>query len=133
MSDNLGHTLLILALYVLVAARLTRLVNYDTILDPARLWIARRASTATIAAAHQELPEAKEPFLRRQRRWTATADFLACPWCVGIWVSAACSPAVVAVLDWPWWTVTVLTPAASHLIGVADPLASEDMEIVDEG
>lgn len=130
---DLGHTLLVLALYVLVAARVTRLINYDTVLDPVRVWIARRMSAAATAAASRELPDEKRPFLVRQRRWTGVADFLACPWCVGMWVSVALAPAPIAVLGWPSWTWTVLPLAASHLIGIADRWVSEDMEIVDEG
>lgn len=128
---TLGYTLLALALYVLVAARVTRAVNYDTVLDPIRLRIAAHGSTAHRQAQELPTPEEQLHAVRRYNRWTALSDFLACPWCIGFWVSVACAPAAVAVIGWPWWTAAVLPFAASHLIGIADRLVSEDMEIVD--
>ena len=115
MLPAMGHTALTLTLYVLVAARLTRLVNYDTILDPARLWIARRITAARPTPT----------------RWTTVAEFMGCPWCVGMWISVALAPAAIAVLAWPWWTWAVLPFACSHLIGIQDRWVSDPLEIVE--
>lgn len=120
---DLGHTLLVLAIYVLVAARLTRLVNYDTVLDPARLSIARR-----IAHAQQALPDT--PHGRTLRAWKGLADFMACPWCVGMWISVALAPAAIHVIGWPWWTWAALPFAASHLVGIGDRWVADPLEIV---
>lgn len=109
----MGHTLLMLTLYVLVTARVTRLVNYDTVLDPTRLWIARRS--------------AGNP------RWGRLADFLACPWCVGFWAAVALAPAAILVLGWPWWTWAALPWAASHLVGIGDRWVADPLEIVEAG
>ena len=115
---DLGKTLLVLVMYVLVAARLTRLVNYDTVLDPVRLWLARRISAA-----------------RREggvSRWTLAADFMSCPWCVGFWMSVFLAPAVILILGWPWWTLAALPFAASHLVGIGDRWVSDPLEIVED-
>lgn len=127
---SLGETLLVLLLYVLVAARVTRLINYDTLLDPIRLWIARRASSALIYARTSELPEEKTSGLRRHQRWTKLSEFLGCPWCVGFWVAAALSPIPVVVIGWPWWTCAVLPFACSHLIGIGDRWVADPLQIV---
>ncbi|QBP31122.1 hypothetical protein SEA_ARGIE_5 [Mycobacterium phage Argie] len=128
---SLGDVLLVLAIYVLVAARITRLVNYDQILDPIRLRIAARAADA-FAAAGSSIGEVQARNLARYNRWTKLSDFLVCPWCIGFWVCAALAPVAVAVIGWPWWTVAALPFAASHLVGIGDPLAADDMEIVEE-
>lgn len=114
---GLGGTLLVLAMYVLVAARVTRLVNYDAVLDPVRLWVARRISA---------LQKVGSP-----SRWIVVAEFMACPWCVGFWVSVFLAPAVVLILGWPWWTLAVLPFAASHLVGIGDRWVSDPLEIVE--
>ena len=119
---DLGHTLLVLGIYVLVAARLTRLVNYDTELDPLRLWIARRISAKQAAGIVTDKPP--------RTRWSTVADFMACPWCVGMWVSVALAPAVILTLGWPWWTWAALPFAASHLVGIGDRWVADPLEIV---
>lgn len=114
---GLGGTLLVLGMYVLVAARVTRLVNYDTVLDPVRLWVARRISV---------LQQVGSP-----SRWRVVAEFMACPWCVGFWVSVFLAPAVVLILGWPWWSLAALPFAGSHLVGIGDRWVSDPLEIVE--
>lgn len=109
----MGFTLLVLAIYVLVAARVTRLVNYDTVLDPLRLWLARKVSAGN-------------------RKWLLLVEFMACPWCVGMWASVALAPLAIHVLAWPWWTWAVLPWAASHLVGIGDRWVSDPLEIVED-
>jgi hypothetical protein len=117
---DMGHTLLVLTIYVLVAARLTRLVNYDTVLDPVRLWVARRISA-------RQNPDGGKP---TPTRWATVADFMSCPWCVGFWVSLALAPAAILLLGWPWWSLATLPFAASHLVGIGDRWVADPLEIV---
>lgn len=125
----LGSIVLVLVIYVLVAARVTRSINYDKLLDWMRLWIARRASIAFKQAEESTTAEDQMQALRRCNRWNTLSDFVACPWCIGFWVSVALAPIAIELIGWPYWTLAVLPFAASHLIGVGDVLASEDMEI----
>lgn len=127
---TLGSILLVLALYVLVAARVTRLVNYDTVLDPIRLWIATRASSAKDQADAATTVEEQTTAFRRYLRWTAVADFQACPWCIGFWVCVALAPVPILIIGWPLWAWAILPWAASHLVGIGDRWVGEDVEIV---
>ncbi|MHC9292044.1 DUF1360 domain-containing protein [Mycobacterium sp. LTG2003] len=132
MNHSLGLTVLILVVYVLAVARLTRLINYDTVLDPLRLWIARRAETARTAAEEAELnsqPTQSAIYLRAMARWNSLAEFLECPWCVGWWVALAGAVPVVYVLGWSWWALVPVALAASYLVGLAAPLSADEMEI----
>lgn len=129
---SLGHTLLVVAIYVLMVATITRLINYDVILDPARLWIARRASTSHDAAGEAELnsmPNEAIAATRRYRRWNVLSDFLACPWCVGMWIALATTPAVIHVLAWPLWTWLPVALATRHLVGIGDRWVADPFEI----
>ena len=129
----LGETLLVLGLYVLVAARLTRMVNYDTVGDPIRLWIARQSSTALLHGSHlADNADDAVKWGRRSRRWNALADFLGCPWCVGLWISASLAPAAIHVIGWPWWTWAVLPFAASHLVGAFDRFVADPVAVVED-
>ena len=131
---SLGHTLLVLAIYVLTVATITRLINYDVILDPARLWIARRASTAHSAAAEAELnrmPTEAATATRRHRRWNVLSDFLVCPWCVGMWIALATAPIVIHVLAWPLWTWLPVALATRHLVGIGDRWVSDPFTIAE--
>lgn len=132
---SLGHVALIVVVYLLAVARVTRLVNYDRIFDPARLWVARRASNAATAAGEAEannMPTEHISAVRRYQRWTVVSDFLACPWCVGMW--AAAGTAWIPLYH-PTNQVAVylgVALAVSHLIGFGDRFVAEDLEIVDE-
>lgn len=96
-------TALVLIIYVLAAARLTRLINYDAIIDPVRVWLARRFGTAS-----------------------TVLYFIGCPWCVGLWIALAGAGGVVWFLRWPWWVLVPLGLAGSWLVGVVDPLVSDE-------
>lgn len=100
-------TLIVLGLYVLTVARLTRLVNADMILDPLRVSIAaRRGADSTLSY------------------------FLACPWCVGLWFAMLLAIPTVSYLGWPWWSLLPLGLSCSHIVGLLAPLASdEDIDI----
>lgn len=122
---DMGLVVLTLMFWVLSAARITRAVNYDTVFDPARLWIAHR-----IAAGQATL--ADTPPGRGLRAWLTLQQFLGCPWCVGFWVCAATTPAVIIILDWSWWMFPILTLTGSHLIGASDRLVADPLTIVND-
>lgn len=99
-------TILVLAIYVLAVMRLTRLINSDTILDTPRIALARVFGAGS-----------------------TVVEFLACPWCVGMWLSLGGSAVPVLILRWPWWSFLPLALACSQLVGVAAPLyADEEIE-----
>lgn len=100
---SLGFQLLALAVYVLAVMRLTRLVNADTIFDPMRIAVARRYGPAS-----------------------TLVEFLACPWCVGMWFALLLAIPAVSFLGWPWWTVVPLGLACSQIVGMFAPLSSDD-------
>ncbi|OHU29032.1 DUF1360 domain-containing protein [Mycobacteroides chelonae] len=139
MNLGLGHAILILVIYVLAVMRLVRLINYDTVLDPLRLWIARRASTAQTASKEAflaEQPVIAQAHARRMGRWNVLAYFLGCPWCVGFWLSLATGVLPVRIIGWPWWAFAPVALACSYLVGLVAPVSADEMEIVsdeDEG
>lgn len=135
MNIGLGLTILILVIYVLAVMRIVRLVNYDTILDPLRLWIAHRSNTALIAAdeAHaSSKPITAQAHSRRVARWNLLADFLGCPWCVGFWLSLAVAVVPVHVIGWPWWSLLGVAFACSYLVGLLAPLTADPVEILSD-
>jgi len=130
-----GQTLLILAVYVLSCSRVTRLINSDVILDPARVWMAHRAAAAKTgrdeALSHGRHHHA-ERLERATARWNKAVYFVGCPWCVGFWICLAAAYLPVALIGWPWWAVVPVALSASHLVGVASALDTEDMQIEEE-
>ena len=123
---------MILVVYVLAVARITRLVNYDTVLDWARLFVARRAGSALAAAEEAEAADlwtVGELHRNRQARWNLLLEFAGCPWCVGMWVALAGAVPVVIVLGWSWWALLPVALAASYLVGLAAPLSADELEI----
>jgi hypothetical protein len=132
MQIPLGYAVLVLAIYVLAVARLTRLVNFDQITDPLRLIPARRRdvarSVADEAVAHTQLERASV-FRQVQHRWGEVYYFLGCPWCVGMWLSLGFAYLPVWVIGWPWWVFVPIGLACSQVIGMASPLSADDIEI----
>jgi hypothetical protein len=85
--------LLTLVVFILAAARVTRIVTADVIGEPIRNWMARTFTDKV-----------------------ATLAF--CDWCLGFWVSA-----VAMVLWWwwgtEWWLVVpALAFACSYVVGI---------------
>lgn len=124
-----SHVLLVLAIYVLAAARVTRLINADTILEPVRLWIAGRAELASVATGEADTagqPTRATQYRKRTKRWVGVYDWVICPWCAGFWIAlAGAAIAVPFVLAWPWWAVPPVGFACSHLIGVFARFAND--------
>lgn len=136
MSDGLGFTVLVLGVYVLAAARVTRLVNADRITDPVRVWAAGRASSAR-RAVEEALAAGERASAGEHRRvferWMRVYEFLSCPWCVGFWVALAGAVPVVVVLGWSWWAVVPVALAASQVIGLGAALDdAEEIEVVEQ-
>lgn len=133
---SLGSIILALTVYVLAVARVTRLVNHDTVADPVRLFIvgrARRAEAAAVEAERGDHPITTGLQRRRMARWNTVFEFVGCPWCVGFWVSAAGAVPVVGLVGWSWWAVVPVGLACSHLVGVAAPLSADALiEIVED-
>lgn len=130
-------SLLALVIYVLAIARLTRLINGDTILDTPRLAIAKRErqhwSIAHGLQPNLDQADRYEHHRAVARRWSTALYFVQCPWCVGLWLTLGTA--------WiPLWFNTNevaryvgIALAASHLIGVfAFAADTEDMDIQDE-
>jgi hypothetical protein len=135
MRLSLGCAVLVLVLYTLAVARVTRLVNADTILDPFRIWLAGRVranKTAAIMTRERALPGA-ESYDDAAARWTVALEFTQCPWCVGMWAALAAAYLPVWLIGWPWWALLPVGLAASHLVGVSARFAdTEDISIEDD-
>lgn len=95
-------TLLTLTVYVLVVARLTRIVTTDQIGLPVRAWA-----------------------LKRWPQPSMISFLFHCPWCVGWWLALPLAFPAAVVAGLPWWWGFGLWPAASYLVGV---LARYDIE-----
>lgn len=88
----MGPLLLLLAIYVLAVARLSRIVTTDKIGEPVRAWALRQGPLIGYAAH--------------------------CDWCLGWWVAGALAFPVAAVGGLPWWWGFGLWPACSYLVGL---------------
>ena len=103
MNSGIALDLLVLIVYVLAVARLTRLINADTVLDPVRLALAR-------AFGHQ----------------STLIYFLGCVWCVGFWLSLVTAVIPVLALSLSWWMLPLIALATSHLVGLLARLDDTD-------
>jgi hypothetical protein len=130
-------TLFILTIYVLAIARLTRLINADTILDAPRLAIAARERQHRSVAKGLEVdltqPKLHEYHRSLARRWQTALYFVQCPWCISMWLALAGAIVPVRLIGWSWWALFPVGLAASHLIGVfAFAADTEEMDYEDE-
>lgn len=109
MKVGLGFAVLTLAIYALAVARLTRLINFDTVLDKPRIAVAQVFGIDS-----------------------AAVYFIGCPWCVGMWLSLFTAIVPVRIVGLPWWWFILIALATSHLVGIGAALVSEEeMEIED--
>lgn len=129
-------SLIVLSVYALAVARLTRLINSDTILDKPRLGIITRARASRMDANEARAlgQDVRATLLeRRAHRWATLNYFVQCPWCVGMWLALATAIVPVALLDWPWWTFLPVALATSHLVGVCARFAdTEEIEVQED-
>jgi hypothetical protein len=110
--EGLIVEILILILWALASARITRLLIRDEITDFIRVWVFRRWS-----------PQSKAGY------------FATCPWCVGMWLALATAPYVVWINGWSWWLYPIVAFAGSYTTGIlAERVESDEdieVEIVD--
>lgn len=130
-------TLLILTIYVLAVARVTRLINADTILDRPRAAIATKAHDYQhILDARRATEDAAKTIAYWEgcaRRWSTALYFVQCPWCVGMWLTLASAWAPLYFWTNPIVQYVGVALAASHLIGVFARFAdTEDIGFEDE-
>lgn len=135
MQITTGHAVLVLVIFVLAIARLTRLVNADKIASFVRLWPASKVRENTLArneaVAHGRGAEAAR-YARQEQRWAGVYEFVQCPWCVGWWFALAGAYVPVWFIGWPWWAVFPVALATSHLVGVLARFAdTEEIDIED--
>lgn len=105
-----GQLALRAVLAVGCTARLARLVTADTITEPAREWIARKA-------------KAENP-----RLWTKLDDLVQCPWCVSVWVSV---PTAFALVGPAGFVVVGATAMTSSLVAGNVQVREPDARTVD--
>ena len=95
-------TALALTLFVLTAARLTRIVTTDQIGLPLRKWVLDRFGATSMLGFG-----------------------IHCGWCMGWWFALVLAFPAAVVAGLPWWWGFGLWPAGSYLVGV---LARYDVE-----
>lgn len=116
---NLGWITLTLAVYIPAAARITKLINSDTILDPVRLFIARRIRDPKRSEAER-------------LRWGKLDYWMSCPWCAGLWVTFGTAWAPLWFSHNPIIQYLGLGLATSMLIGLAARWTADDAPEVAE-
>lgn len=94
---------LVVLFYVLAAMRVTRLINFDTIMDWLHAIVGRRFGPGS---------------------WQA--EFLVCPWCIGMWVGLLTAPYPIWITGLPWTLYPLLALGTSMVIGLAAPASAED-------
>ena len=99
--------LLILGIWVLAAARVTRLLTKDAITDFIRIW------------GHK----------KTKGQDTTLTYFLTCPWCVGMWVCLLSAWSVILLTEWTWWLYLLLALMGSHIIGLMAENFEDDDDI----
>lgn len=130
--------------YTLAVARVTRLINADTILDPMRLAVGNRVLEARSVIQEHRMTGLGDPhrvalWEGRLRRRATFFKFLQCPWCIGMWVALLTTWAPMLLLGWfawPWFHAALaylgIVLAVSHLVGVAARFAdTEEIDVED--
>lgn len=116
---SLGYVILVLTVYALAAARVTRLINADTVTDPIRIAVARRARDEGRSETERE-------------RWSTLEYFIGCPWCVSMWLAFATVWAPLFFAENRVVQYVAVALAVSHLVGVCARFASdEDIQITE--
>lgn len=87
--------LLILTLYTLTVARITRLLTADKLTD----WI-------------------REELIRWRGIDSLSAYLFHCRWCMSVWVAFALAPAAVHFTHLDWWLIPFIAFPASHATGL---------------
>lgn len=123
------------AVWALAVARVVRLVNLDVVFDPVRVWVARRAASAGVAAGEWEragMVKTAVDARRREARWNLLAYYLGCPWCVGLWVAAGSAWIPLWHAGNPVARYVGIVLAGSLVVGLLARLANdEDVDTVE--
>jgi|WetSurMetagenome_2_1015567.scaffolds.fasta_scaffold03559_8 hypothetical protein len=109
--DHTMPSALIICMYALAVARITRLITHDVISEPIRTAIIRKFDP--IKRAHRFAVYALGDI-----GGNGDGDHSGCPWCVSIWISVLTAPIVV---HWQHSTITaaaLLAMAASQVTGL---------------
>lgn len=104
-----GQDLIILAGWYLAVAEVTYLITAARISDDARIWF-------------------------MHRRWhggpnSMLADFVNCPWCMSVWISAASTAVPVYMAGRTWPQAILLAFGAAFCTGVSARLYADDSVI----
>lgn len=97
---------LILGLWVVALARLTRFLIRDGITDFIRVWVFGRYGAHSMAG-----------------------ELAICPWCVGLWLSLASTPYVIWLTEWSWWLYPLIAGAGSYVVGILAERVESDEDI----
>lgn len=92
----------VLVLYALAVARLTRLINFDTIMD----WLHNLVATRLGPGSWQ-------------------AEFIQCPWCIGMWLAWATTWYPILITGISFWLYPIIALATSMVVGLMAPLSAE--------
>jgi len=128
-----GHLLLIVFAYLLSVARITRLINADTIIDQLRLIPANKAHVARNTANEARRGGQRTTaaaYDARARKWSTVLYFIECPWCVSMWVALSTAWLPLYFSDNPVVQYVGAALAASHLVGMfAFAADTEEIEV----
>ena len=131
----LGREILIISTYLLAVARITRLINADTILDPLRIIPANKSHIARNTANDAKRSGQHSTaalYAVQARRWSTLLYFIECPWCVSIWVAFGTVWLPMFFADNRVVQYVGFALAASHLVGVfAFAADTEEMDVVE--
>jgi hypothetical protein len=122
----------LLVVYTLAVARVTRLVTADKLTEGPRerlivfLWRRSMMPTARAAIAAGTCTNGvwgcADAWARRARADDAEPPLLVylltCPWCVSVYVAALVAPVVYWWGDKPWFLVPAMALAMSHVTGL---------------
>lgn len=117
------HSAIILVVYALAVARITRMVTDDRLFNKPRGAVIVRAWTRAypVVKSKPAGPERRDLLVSVMTNHATMPPMLAylivCPWCVSIWIGA-----LVAPLAWlwgtrPWFAIPAVALAFSHVSG----------------
>lgn len=115
-------SVIVLLVYALAVARLTRLIAADTITEKPRKALTRRLWLADCSFCGK--PGASGTLESQLSLWRSTSDtplgvyLLTCQWCVGVWVSLVAAPVVWFWGTSPWLLVPALALAFAQTTGL---------------
>jgi hypothetical protein len=113
-------------LTIAAVARVTRLFNEDSLTQPLRTYLDRKAEDRWYAADESH-PTVMTHAVPAPLLWRWAAKLVRCPWCLGFWIAAAFVGAYFRLLlgTWPWHTgahafgYLVAVFATSQIVGLA--------------